>query len=272
MNEIVNLKNCPLCSSNDFSLIKEMKYPEGILRVSRCNNCSISFSSTRFTDEYLHLKYYSKNYEEEIVGSVDYEKISKRFFWGIVDKIMKLKKDGRWLDIGCGKGYLLDVVSKNEFKCYGIDIKNEFIDNKEITFFNKSIFECDFGGVKFDVISMINVLDHIGFPAKYLRKAYDLLNPSGILYIHVPNEHYFGEKMFGSVYSPNVHLVNYSEKNIESVLKRFGFSKVEFVPPMFKYRKDKKAMMLIYLLEVFNKLSFVFNKGVWVSMQVIAHK
>ena len=267
-----NVKRCPVCGSNEFTLIDKIEYPEGLLKISRCNTCSVSFSSTRFSDEYLKVKYYSKNYEEEIVGDQNYEETSEQFFQGIVDKVKKLKNSGEWLDIGCGRGYLLDIASKNNFDCYGIDANDDFIDNKKIKFFNKNLFETDFNNGKFDIVSMINVLDHLGSPGEYLGKIYDLLGSDRILYIHVPNEYYFNKKVFNKFtgYCPNVHLVNYSEKNISSILKRFNFSKIEFVSPKYKTIGGKKEML--YLLETFNNLAIKWNGGIWISMQVIAYK
>ena len=262
-----SVKQCPICGSREFTLMKEMKYPEGLLEISRCNTCSVSFSSTRFSDEYLNSRYYSRNYEEEIVGHKNYEEISKRFFQGIVNKTKKLKKSGKWLDIGCGRGYLLDIASRNNFDCYGIDIKNDFVKNKGIKFFNKTLFETNFNNDEFDVISMINILDHLGSPRRYLREVYDLLNSDGILYIHVPNEHYFDNKIVNKFlrcktgYCPNVHLVNYSEKNIGSILRRFNFPKIEFVSPKYKIIESKK-MMLCYLLETFNNFAIKWSKDI----------
>lgn len=271
-NVLVVLEKCPLCGSRDLTQIKEVEYPEGTLKISRCGNCSISFSSTRFSDDFLNEKYYSKNYEEEVVGSADYADVSKRFFRGIINHARRVKPGGRWLDVGCGRGYLLDAASKFDFDCHGIDLKSDFLRNPNITFHNQDFLQFDFGGIRFDIITMINILDHIGAPAVYLEKVYGLLKPGGVLLIHVPNEHYFNKTMLPSGYTPNVHIVNYSEKNIGAILKRFGFSKVEFLSPTYKLRKSKRTMVLISLLEAFNRCAIVFNKGVWFSMQVIARK
>ena len=274
MEIIEFLKKCPICDNSKFNTFKEVEYPEGILKISRCNNCSVSFSSTRFTDEYLKSKYYSKNYEEEIVGHTNYEKFSKMFFHSIVDKIKKEKKYGKWLDIGCGRGYLLDIASKNHFDCYGVDIKDDFIDNKNINFYKKDFLECDFQDGQFDIITIVNLLDHIGCPKKFLKKINSLLKPGGVLFIHVPNEYYFDRRIFRNFtqYSPNVHLVNYSKKNISLILKKFGFSKIYFLSPKYKRFENKKRMFIIYSLEILNKFLIRFNRGIWLSMQIIAYK
>ena len=269
-----SVKQCPICGSREFTLIKEMEYPEGLLEISRCNTCSISFSSTRFSDEYLTFKYYNKGYEEVFLGYGDYKAVYEKSFQRIVDKIKKLKKSGKWLDVGCGKGYLLDIASRNNFDCYGIDMRKNFIKNDKIKFLSGNLFEVGFNDNEFDIITMINVLDHIGSPKEYFLKIRGLLKPNGILFIHVPNEYYFNKKMFNKFtqYSPNVHIINYSEKNIGSILKRFNFSKVEFVSPRYLIPENKKERILVFLLEIFNNFAIKWGKGIWISMQVIAHK
>lgn len=275
MDKIIEvLKKCPICDSEKFTLIREIRYPEGLLRISRCDNCSVSFSSTRFSDEYINFKYYNKGYEEVFFDYRDYEAVYKKSFQSIVDKIKKLKNSGKWLDIGCGKGYLLDIASKNNFDCYGIDVRKTFIKNDKIKFLSGSLFEAGFNDNEFDIITMINVLDHIGSPKEYLLKIRALLKPNGILFIHVPNEYYFNKKIFNKFtqYSPNVHIVNYSEKNIGSILKRFNFSKVEFFSPKYLTHENKKERILLFLLEIFNNFAIKWNNGIWISMQVIAYK
>ena len=274
MNKIELLKKCPLCNSEKFDVFKEVEYPEGTLKISRCNNCTISFSSTRLTDEYLKSKFYNKDYEEDIVGQKKYEILSHRFFQDIFNKIKRIKTGGKWLDIGCGKGYLLDIASKNNFDCYGIDINDDFIENEKINFFNKDLFDLDFDNNFFNIITMCNTLDHIGLPKLYLEKVLNILKPGGILFVHVPNEYYFDRALFSNFtqYSPNVHLVNYSHKNIVNVLEKFGFSNISFLSPKYKKFEDKKRMSMIYSLELLNKFTIVFNRGIWLSMQVIAYK
>jgi hypothetical protein len=84
MDEIIEvLKECPICGSEKFTLIREIRYPEGLLRISRCDDCSVSFSSTRFSDEYLNFKYYKESYEEMFLNYEDYEAVYKKSFRSI---------------------------------------------------------------------------------------------------------------------------------------------------------------------------------------------
>jgi len=272
VDKIIEVEKCPICTSENFTLIREVKYQEGLLRISRCDSCSVSFSSTRFSDEYLNIKYYKEGYEETHLNYRDYGAVYSRSFQSIVDKIKRIKSSGKWLDIGCGKGYLLSIAQRNNYDCYGIDIRKTFINSGKITYFSGNLFEAGFNDNEFDIITIISVLEHIGSPKEYLQKIRCLLKPNGILFIHVPNEYYFNKKGFSKFtnYSPNVHLVNYSHKNIACVLNRFNFSKVEFTSPKYFTSENKKKRMLVLLLEIFNAVAIKWNRGIWIAMQVIA--
>ena len=74
------------------------------------------------------------------------------------------------------------------------------------------------------------------YPRSFLTIIYELLNPGGLIYIHVPNEHHFGIWPFGGQfdYTPNVHIVNYSQDNVADLLGHIGFSSCKIVGPIFK--------------------------------------
>ena len=42
----------------------------------------------------------------EILNHESKEGISQRFFSGIVEKVKRERPDGRWLGVGCGRGYV----------------------------------------------------------------------------------------------------------------------------------------------------------------------
>ena len=137
----------------------------------------------------------------------------------------------------------------------------------------------NFENRKFNIITMINVLDHTDFPGEYLKEIYRILSPQGIFLLQVPNEHYFDSIIFNrfgnvSSYYPYIHLVSFSQSNIIPILKEIGFSKVKFASPRFKYVHDQNIIriLLIHALESINDFLIPYQKGFWPIMQIIAYK
>ncbi len=263
-----------MCGSGDFSEILTKGYKQGDLRVSRCANCTISFSSTRFSDDYLEKEFYESDFEGEIAGYDDYEDVSRRFFSGIIEKVKSARPCGHWLDVGCGRGYLVQAAVKNGFTCCGIDLSPAFVEDPSIDLRRTDLFDPQFESESFDVVSVINVLDHIGDPRRFLTRVSELLRPEGLLFIHVPNERYFGKWPFHgqAAYTPSVHIVNYSQDNIAQLLSRFGFKGCRVVGPRFKGSSHWKRMAMIHGLEAFNRVAGIFGTGMWPTIQVLARK
>ena len=243
--------------------------------VAHCSECTVSFSSVRFTDEYLHEKYYRFNYHEEMLGEgEDYRNVSADFFRSIARKVHTFKTSGKWLDIGCGSGYLLREAARLGYECTGIDVNEDFKAGDGIRFLNADLDSAELERDYFDIVSMVNVIDHIPNAAEILKKVNSLLKSGGLFFIHVQNEFFFDKPLFRKVstYCPNVHLVNYSHRNIGNVLRRFGFNKTVFLNPSHKKHKGMKGL-LTTVLNILNRLMYgISGSGIWIVMEVAAFK
>lgn len=104
--------------------------------------------------------------------------------------LAKLEIDkGKFLDMGCGEGFVLKEAYDNGFESYGVDIAyNISIANSKFRFFQGDIFEANFPDNYFSVIYMDSVLEHLLNPMETLHELKRILQPGGILFLIVPNE------------------------------------------------------------------------------------
>jgi ubiquinone/menaquinone biosynthesis C-methylase UbiE len=96
------------------------------------------------------------------------------------------------LDLGCGNGcYTIELARRSARVC-GVDIQfsklREFRSN--ITRFQAVAEKLPFASDSFDVITMIEVLEHTDDDAMALRECYRVLQPGGALVLFVPNKFY----------------------------------------------------------------------------------
>jgi len=108
----------------------------------------------------------------------------------ILDVIEKHCTRGRLLDIGCGCGFFLRTAKDRGWSVSGVDPSEQSIAKaRELvgdaasvgTLQNVNI------GSPFDVVTMINVLDHLREPWKDLSRVVALLRPGGCLYLRFSN-------------------------------------------------------------------------------------
>ena len=97
---------------------------------------------------------------------------------------------GSILDIGCNRGEFLSLFKNHEWTRYGIEpSKPAFEIAKKAGLITRRITfdEVNYKDTKFDVISIISVLEHLYSPLKALLKIRGLLKHNGYLFLEVPD-------------------------------------------------------------------------------------
>jgi len=141
----------------------------------------------------------------------------------------------RILDMGCGDGVLLYLLSKIKtpaIELYGIDssgiairtAKNKFEqkDVKNKFFFNEgSVYNASFKDGVFDIIISSDVIEHLSEPETFLDEVKRLLKSKGFSVIGTPIK--FSEKPLDPM-----HVYEYFPYEFEELLKKY-FSTVELL-------------------------------------------
>ncbi|MDJ0616483.1 MAG: class I SAM-dependent methyltransferase [Calothrix sp. MO_192.B10] len=104
----------------------------------------------------------------------------------------------RFLEVGCGEGFLLSRAAVKGWDVQGIDFNNYAINKFNPSMANK----VEFGDVynildkmilssdqTFDFCVMQNVLEHVIDPKKLLQKLRNILSPKGVIMFIVPNDY-----------------------------------------------------------------------------------
>jgi ubiquinone/menaquinone biosynthesis C-methylase UbiE len=109
------------------------------------------------------------------------------------------------LDIGCGVGNMALAASKlGASEIYGVDInltdfgethfkklaKEKKISIDKIKFIEDRVENVKFDGEYFDVITIVDVLEHVDNPEILLKEAYRILKPEGYLLINISPLYY----------------------------------------------------------------------------------
>lgn len=221
---------CNLCGSDTTRVVQNAEEP---YKVVRCNKCGLVYVNPQ--PEML-----SGHYDESYYAAWrDKQSVKRRLMWqkrllGVMD----YKKGGRLLDVGCGLGTFLEVAAKRGFSVSGTEVSEyscRYIKNTfGITVENGSLHGLNFTDGCFDVITFWHCLEHTCDPIADLKKAYKLLKNDGLLVVAVPNINNYimrilyrivkGKKLkLFSVDAKELHLFHFSEKTMETMLKKAGF-------------------------------------------------
>lgn len=181
---ISNLNQCPLCNSTKIGLLKIEKK----LRINRCLNCQLGFLDKEERKIQRKLKndslYSLKDYKKQLI------KLTNRFH-NLANVIGKYKSEGNILDIGAGFGLFSSILSSNtKYKITALEPFNTtyYLHNLKVKIIKKNLDDfIKTNNKKYDIILLIDVLEHFEDLAKKIEKVKSLLNKNGIVVIQTPN-------------------------------------------------------------------------------------
>jgi SAM-dependent methyltransferase len=260
---------------------------------NHCPSCDLIFAR-RDQDPQRVITYYKDRYfdeyaEDQLSGS------RSNLFSHILDLIENHKKTGTLLDVGCGCGLFLKEARERGWRVTGVDPSEKSIGHAK-SLFDDTVFCGTLDEIpsqrRFDVITMINVFDHMIDAFQEIRKARDFLMPDGVLYLRFPNGFFHGSFIRRSRFLPKQFIHSFlifheyaiTPLMIRRLLNDLGFAPIHvsnshltgfqhhFLSPNFGKRIGEMASQMIFggfkLLEILSRRRWVWGP----SLQVIALK
>jgi SAM-dependent methyltransferase len=224
---------------------------DGYLKLYRCKSCGF-ISQFPGPGSSTIVKDYTDKY------SLDFLKDGQEFMYpnrrivlqDIIDRIKKYQKVGDILDVGCGDGQFLFLSSKKGFNCNGVEGSEQlssYASSKTGAKIVQGIYKKEmFPENTFDVISLIQVLEHIPSPIDALETAKYHLRQNGILVIEIPSItapnflayrltriKRFVKPPSGVIFS---HFGYYNPKSLFALTHKCGFKTEEIVTGRWQYK------------------------------------
>jgi 2-polyprenyl-3-methyl-5-hydroxy-6-metoxy-1,4-benzoquinol methylase len=230
--------NCNLCNCNDYKVYLTRKDLNlnipGEFRLVQCNECGFVYLNPRPTSDSIN-SIYPDEYDQ-YTRSAKNDPFLNRLDRGYglekrVKAIIRHKKSGRLLDLGCATGNFLEMMRDHPgWEVYGVEpnatasdyARNQLGLNVKTGFLE----QVDHPDNYFDVITLWNVLEHLADPLSALKRIYELLKPDGILIFNTPNldsldAHLFGPYWIG--FELPRHFCVFSSHSIIDILEKSGF-------------------------------------------------
>lgn len=229
--------SCPICGGS------------GVAHYAACSytalDCPVPFYPAKLwmkceSCHNLYTRYYPEEYLssagqklETITPHPSLEHVSRpqrQAIWGnILNSISEFTFGKDVLEVGIGKGEFIAAALEMGYHVDGIEIirttAQEIADLLDIPIIcgNFLEFETD---KKYSILSMGDVLEHLGDPVAALKKAYDLLRDDGILWLSTPNyESGFSRcmKYKDPMWLEPTHVTYFSANGLEQVAETCGF-------------------------------------------------
>lgn len=213
--------SCPVCHSAQLDPIPEYKHAHLV----KCKGCGMVFSNEQPEHEEL-IQFYSNGYDLTRY----YSPITEKRYQELLKEFEAFRKEGRLLDIGCGYGFFLQTAREAGWETTGIEITDDAVKactSKGLRMHHGTLQEAVFPNDHFDVIVLIESIEHLKNVEEVLEEIHRVLRPGGLVYLSTPNfnaiNRYRLQEKYDIVQYP-LHLSYFTPGTLKRFFESNGFN------------------------------------------------
>ena len=153
----------------------------------------------------------------------------RRYEWrGIlkaVGSLVPVTARTRWLDFGCGNGGLVRYC-REQAGCDIVGFDEGWIRDRAaargIPYLTET--EVDAAAGTFDVVTAVEVIEHVTDPLSFLRRVRTLLKPEGLFFLTTGNAEVFRDRLLQWSYTlPEIHVSYFEPRTLDLAMAAAGF-------------------------------------------------
>jgi SAM-dependent methyltransferase len=244
---------CPACGR---ATTHAFLYAKNGCDILRCDECGIGRTDVAAFDpaSYYTAEYFAGGHAD---GYADYrgaEAVLRREFAGVVDFIHRYRPGGRLLDVGCAYGFFLQEATRF-YEVAGIELAEDAVAHCKangLRVLGGVADEDNLGRLgMFDVIVLLDVIEHVPDPHETLSLCVRHLQPGGILLLTTGD---FGSlsarltKANWRLMTPPQHLWFFTQASMQRLARRLALDFVSFDHP---WKTVPLSLILFQLRRIF---------------------
>jgi len=233
--------NCLLCGAVNYTHIAD----ERGLSVVKCRECGLLYTNPRAVDtEKNYIDIFSSEARMIFKGQRPHHRDRNYIFE--LKAIKKFKKEGsKLLDVGSNMGFYLRIAKQMGFDAEGVEPSPALASLSEkqwgIKIHNGFLEEVNLPEKHYDVVSLIDVFEHVTNPSELLISAGKILKDDGIVAIKVPNGDYNLSKqklakLTGragmDIWDCREHVAHYTYETFKKMADKGGFKIKKYIIPI----------------------------------------
>jgi len=218
------IEQCPCCHTVERKAIGE----KNGFYIFLCNNCQTLY--TQSVEDLNVAENYDDYYHQGNLTVPDFVNVRLN---EIAKSFESYRQNNRLLDVGCGAGLLLEASLKNKWQAEGLEVSSSSVDSlrkRGIKVFHGILSEAQFPADHFDVVTAVEMLEHIPNPAEVIVEIHRILRPGGLFWATTPHGRGASARLLGQKWScvtPPEHLHLFSVKGLQKIIKEADFREVK---------------------------------------------
>jgi 2-polyprenyl-3-methyl-5-hydroxy-6-metoxy-1,4-benzoquinol methylase len=225
--ELLTHRPCPLCG-----VIASQPLFETI---RRCSGCGLAFVSPlgEFRGEHESPEYFLNEYLPLQLANWDNSVKERRAHLDMIRRHSVLPLRPRLLDVGCALGLMLQQAKMAGWEASGVETSAFAADYAQqhtgCPVFAGTLQQARFAARSFNVVTVMDVIEHVAEPQVLVGEVYRLLVPQGVMFVVTPNFGSFFARLYGAnAYGigPQEHVNYFVPSTLWRLLRQAGFSKI----------------------------------------------
>lgn len=227
--------NCYLCGSPLKEFLRKNNYT-----IVRCDSCGLAATILDEAYDRFVKRHYEKGYftgdpsRSAYVSYRDDKPYIVKNMTKILRQIQRVKPKGNVLDVGCAMGFFIELCHRRGYDSYGFDASAyAATEAKRLVGPGRvkvsTIESSAYPPGSFDVITLLDVFEHLADPRANLKHLSKFLKNDGVLILATGDTSSFLAKLLKrrwTFYIPPQHLFFFNKKNLTELLTQAGFRPV----------------------------------------------
>lgn len=157
----------------------------------------------------------------------------------LIRYLARYKRDGRLLDIGAGSGILVEAALERGYRAEGIE-PSRWLHNTAVSLglpVHKGIFPHPDTPGPYDIITFVDVIEHVIEPALLLSAIHEALDNEGILVLVTPDVRSLAARLlrYKWWHYRFAHIGYFNRRNLNMILERTGFEVLRITRPAWYF-------------------------------------
>lgn len=205
----------------------EIKNSEHIVQ---CLHCGLVYVNPRVVLS-SSMTTYTQKQEETYFAVTETDRAASNLM--LLEHLTRLVgQPAQLLDIGFGDGLLLKQAQQHGWISWGVETSANLVNRladqmHKAQLYHGDLAEAHYPTGHFDVVTLINVLEHLKDPNQILTEVARVTRPGGIIAVHVPNVNSLSARFQGAKwhhYEPLEHFTYFNAHTLSSFLEKHQFT------------------------------------------------
>jgi len=230
---------CGLCGSSSYAIVRDSVRHDIKRKVLRCGQCNFVYLEPleQVGPDYYSGQDYRQRHGPTINQTANCQEIFNTYYpfqkdiIGEIETI--LRPDMKVLDVGCSTGHFLAALKGKVGERVGMEFNRDEVDfirhNLDFKVYSEPIEQLVMPEGPFDLITALQVLEHVDHPLTFIKNLMKHLKPGGHLYLELPNINdplleYYQVPGYDDFYFREPHLSYFSVRTLRRLLDQAGLA------------------------------------------------